>query len=65
MTEQQVVQIVWKREHLDRYTDLGDDRWDDMDSITLQACYDKGFLKWSDEKLVVTPLGKRACGGLK
>jgi hypothetical protein len=65
MTEREVVRMVWEREQFDRYTDLGDDRWNEMDSIALQTCYDKGFLRWKDDKLVVTPLGKRSCGGLR
>ncbi len=63
MTELEVVKIVWRREQLDEYTNLGNRRWDDVDSITLQSCYDKGFLKWNGDKLVVTALGRRSCGG--
>jgi len=63
VTELEVMKVVLKREQLDEYTDLGNCRWDDVDSITLQSCFDKGFLRWNVDKLVVTPLGRRSCGG--
>lgn len=65
MTELEVLKIVLEREKLDEYTDLGDDRWDGVDDRTLESCFDKGFLKWSGDKLIVTPLGKRTSGVLK
>lgn len=62
MTELEVMKVVLKREQLDEYTDLGNHRWDDVDSATLQSCFDKGFLRWLGDKLVITPLGRRSCG---
>jgi hypothetical protein len=63
MTERDIVRMVQKEEA--GLTDFSASYWRKADPTTLQSCYDKGFLRWSGEKLVVTPLGKRACGGLK
>jgi hypothetical protein len=63
MTEQDIVRMVQKEKS--DYTDFNATYWRKADPTTLQACYDKGFLRWDGDKLVVTPLGKRSCGGLK
>ncbi len=62
MTEQQVVKIVQADASL--HTDFGDPYWAGIDPIVLQQCFDKGFICWNGRnKLIVTPLGKRSCGG--
>ncbi|KKM25579.1 hypothetical protein LCGC14_1593640 [marine sediment metagenome] len=61
MTEQEIVRMIQKEEAY--HTDFNATYWDKVDSATLQSCYDKGFLRWNNDKLVVTPLGKRSCGG--
>lgn len=61
MTELAVIKIV--QNDLAPTTDLGSSYWKDVDLITLQLCFDKGFLRWSYNKLVMTPLGIRSFGG--
>lgn len=61
MTEREVVQIV--AADTSPITDFSDEHWEDVDPATLESCYNKGFLRWDGEKLKVTPLGRRSCGG--
>jgi len=70
MTERDVLQIVFEEEtlrtvfgDLDSPTDFNSPRWEEVDSIVLQSCFDKGFLTWNQNKLVVTDLGRRTFGG--
>jgi len=60
MTEREVVRIVAEAGPI---TNFDDPYWEDVDPVTLNACFDKGFLRWNAGKLVVTPLGRRSCGG--
>ncbi len=62
MTEREIIKMVQKEES--GPTDFSAVYWRKADPATLQACYDKGFLRWNGDKLVVTPLGKSSCGGL-
>lgn len=61
MTEREIVKMVQKEKS--GHTDFSAGYWRKADPTTLQSCYDKGFLRWNGDKLVVTPLGKRSCGG--
>jgi hypothetical protein len=60
MTERDIVRMVQKEKS--EHTDFSAVYWRKADPATLQSCYDKGFLRWNDDKLVVTPLGRRSCG---
>lgn len=61
MTEREIIKMVQKEKS--GPTDFSAVYWRKANPTTLQACYDKGFLRWVGDKLVVTPLGKRSCGG--
>jgi len=63
MTEQEAVRMVQGAP--EGATDFRGSYWDDVDIVTLQSCFDKGFLCWdaNETQLIVTPLGKRSCGG--
>jgi hypothetical protein len=62
MTEQEAVKMVTG--DLSPHTDFSDPYWVGVDPIVLQKCFDKGFITWAHNKLVVTPLGRRSCGGV-
>ena len=61
MTEREIVNVV--RSDASPITDFNASHWNGIDPLVLNTCFDKGFLRWSFGKLVVTPLGKRSCGG--
>ena len=62
MTEQEMVKKV--DADLSPHTDFSSPYWLGSDSNVLESCFDKGFLRWNGNgKLVVTPLGRRSCGG--
>lgn len=62
MTELEAVKMV--NGDLSPHTDFSDPYWLGVDPIVLQSCFDKGFIRWNGNgKLVVTPLGRRSCGG--
>lgn len=61
MTEQEIVHIVAAK--AGAITNFDDSYWKDVDPRVLNSCFDKGFIRWASGKLVVTPLGRRSCGG--
>ncbi len=62
MTEQEMVRKV--QDDLSPHTDFNDPYWHSEDSRILETCFGKGFIRWDDNgKLIVTPLGRRSCGG--
>jgi len=62
MTEQDMVRKV--QGDLSPHTDFNDPYWHSADSRVLESCFDKGFIRWDDnDKLIVTSLGRRSCGG--
>ena len=63
MTEQEAVKMV--AGDLSPHTNFSDPYWSKADPIVVQKCFDKGFIRWTanQTKLVVTPLGRRSCGG--
>ena len=64
MTEQDMVRKV--DGDLSPHTDFTDPYWVGADSSVLESCFNKGFIRWNGNgKLMVTPLGRRSCGGSK
>jgi hypothetical protein len=62
MTEREVVIFVEERALQDTKTVFADGTWDTVDFRTLESCYQKGFLLWAGDKLVLSDLGKRSFG---
>ena len=63
MTEREIVHLVAAR--TEPFTDFDDPCWEGIDPSVLNSCFDKGFLRWSNGKLVLTALGRIACSGLQ
>ena len=61
MMEREAVKMV--QDDPSAITNFQSAYWEDVDPVVLDTCFDKGFLRWEGEKLIVTPLGKRSCGG--
>jgi len=61
MTEGKAVRMVLNDPA--EVTDFESLYWVGINLLTLQSCFDKGFIRWDGQKLIATPLGKRACGG--
>jgi len=61
MTEREAVKMV--QDDPAAVTNFQSGYWEGVDPVVLDSCFDKGFICWEGEKLIVTPLGKRSCGG--
>ncbi len=61
MTEQEAVRTVQLAP--EGTTDFENSYWRGVDYITLNKCFDKGFIRWIGSRLDLTPLGRRSCGG--
>ncbi len=61
MTEREAVRMAQRAP--EGATNFDDPCWDGVNPAVLNTCFDKGFLRWFNDKLIITPLGRRSCGG--